>query len=562
MIKFIWEFHLTDENKSKQMKIKTIYIPLILALVSGWLCTSCEDMLEEDPRSFYSSNNFFESVEQANMAVIGVYDLLGTTNIYGQVVSTIYPCDTDISQIRGTEDDGSKRSVGHYLSHPSISMFEKTWRDYYAPIERANYAIVNIQKMNQFTDGSESEQALLKRYLGEAKFLRALCYFDLVRLWGDVPFKTVNTSVNDELNLPRTNREEIYDQIIDDLDYAKSVLPWASEKALDERVSKGAARGYLVRALMGRAGYSLQLDGSVTRPSNYLEYYKRAALEADTIVKSDEHELNTSYEDVFRNYAGNIVEPKESIFEIAFAPMGSGPENGGFISTYIGPKTNPSSSYGRANAFINAMWPFYDSFADDDARKEIAVAPYEVKADNTKKYYDTKKSNYHKIFPGKWRREWNASAPEYTNDTDVNWVLLRYSDVLLMYAEAINECRNDLPGTLTMADAFEAVRLVRERADQDGWEASTSQDDFRNNIMQERAWELCYEGWRKWDLIRWNKLGEKILEAGNAAKAIRDAYPYPAMDNFVSGKHELYPIPQRDMDVNTKLEKQNPGYGS
>lgn len=542
--------------------IRSSYIALLVIVLSAVSFISCEDLLREEPQSFYSSNIFFESIEQANMAVIGVYDLLGTTNLYGQVVSTIFPCDTDLSQIRGTGDDGSKRSVGHYTAHPSIAMFERAWRDYYVVIERANYAIDGIGKMSQYTDGTDEEKLVLEQYMGEAKFLRALVYFDLVRMWGDVPFTTAPTSVNEELHVARTSRSVIYDQIISDLEYAKAKLPWASEAAQNERVNQGAARGYLVRVLMGRAGYSLQLDGSITRPDNYLDYFKRAALEADTIIESGEHLLNYDYEQIFRNYAEGKVEPMESMFEIAFAPMGINAENGGFISTYIGPKTHPESSYGRANAFINAMWPFYETFSLDDARRDVAIAPYEVKSDDSRKYYDTKKSNYHKIFPGKWRREWNASSPEFTNDSDVNWVLLRYADVLLMYAEAINECRNDLPASITMADAFEAVRLVRQRADLDPWDEAISQSDFRENMVQERAWELCYEGWRKWDLIRWNLLDEKIQEAGAAAKAIRDKYPYPAMETFVDGKHQLYPIPQRDMDVNNGINQQNPGYGS
>jgi hypothetical protein len=541
-------------------KIKSLYISSLFLAMATFTLVSCEDMLKEKPTSFYSSNTFFQTVEQANMAVMGVYDLLGTTKLYGQVVSTIFPCDTDISQIRGTGDDGSKRSVGHYTSNPTISMFNDAWQYYYTIIDRANFAIENLEKMDLLVNGTEDEIAQLRSFIGETKFLRALVYFDLVRLWGDVPFKTNATYVGEELNMPRTNREVIYDQIITDLDYAKATLPWASETATNERATQGSARGYLVRVLMGRAGYSLQLDGTITRPSNYMDYYKRAALEADTIIKSGEHQLNNSYEQVFLNYAEGKVEPMESMFEIAFAPIGLNAENGGFISTYIGPLTSASSSYGRANAFINAMWPFYDSFDLADERRSIAIADYEVKSDDTRKYY-TKDSDKHKIFPGKWRREWNASDPLFTNDTDVNWVMLRFSDVLLMYAEAINEARNDLPGTLTMGDAFEAVRKVRERANLSGWDNAISQEEFRTNMIQERAWELCYEGWRKFDLIRWNILGDKLQEAGEAAKAIRDKYPFPAMDNFVSGKHELYPIPQREMDVNTALTQQNPGYG-
>ncbi len=540
-------------------KIKSILKTSWTILLLSIAFTSCDDLLTEEPRSFYSSNNFFETVDQANMAVIGVYDPMSAKQLYGQQTSCIFGLDTDIAQVRGAGDDGSRRTIGHYLSHPMVKWLEQSWEKYYQAIDRANYAIVNIQKMDQFTNGTEDEKARLNTYLGEVKFLRAFYYFDLVRYWGDVPMKITPTEAGEDLNLPRTDRELIYDQIIADLESAISLLPWASETAVSERVTQGAARGYLVRVLMGRAGYSLRLNGTMERPGNYEEYLKRAALEADIIIKSGEHALNDSYEQVFRNYGEYVIDPKESIFEVAFFGIGDNAENGGFISTYIGPKTDAKSSYGRANAFVNAMWPFYDSYEDGDLRKEIAVAPYEIKKDDTRKYYTSDKDKQ-KIFPGKWRREWNAGDPRYINDTDVNWVMLRYSDILLLYAEAINELRDNLPAGLSMSDAFEAVKLVRERAGLDALREGLAQDEFRAAIMQERAWELCFEGWRKWDLIRWNKLGEKLQEAGEAAKEVYSSYVYPASENFQTGKHELFPIPQRDMDINNALTEQNPGY--
>ncbi len=545
--------------------MKTQHIITGLALCIALFSTSCENLLKEKPHSIYTENNFYTSLAQAEMGVIGIYDLLGTVSLYGQVVSCMFQADTDLSQIKGSQTgDNSKRDIGHYAIAANNQLMRNAWRDYYYTIGRANAAIVGMSQMDILTSGTDEQKELLMQYLGEAHFLRGLCYFDLHRFWGEVPMPTEPITSGHDFNTPRSSHEDLYRQIVSDFSFAKKHLKTASDMGTNQRATTHAARFYLVRTYMQKAGYTLQKDGQSTRPENYIAYYQQAALEADSIIKSGLFKLNPSYEMLWKNFAANTLDVSENLFEICFAPMGINAENSGFISTYIGPKVDANSSYGRANAYVNAMWPFYDSYQDGDSRKEIAVAPYEVKADNSYVDLTTKAKNYQKIYPGKWRREWNATPPAYTNDTDVNWVLARYADVLLLYAEAINACRSHLPVGLSMNDAYDAVDLVRRRAfgDEDNdWPRDLSQDDFFEKMIEERAWELCFEGWRKWDLIRWNIMKEKLLEMEEAAKEAYSKYPYPAAVNFTVGKHEYYPIPQRDMDANTALTEQNPGYG-
>jgi len=165
--------------------------------------------------------------------------------------------------------------------------------------------------------------------------------------------------------------------------------------------------------------------------------------------------------------------------------------------------------------------------------------------------------------PGKWRRNWQNPSPKNLNNTDINWVLLRYADVLLMRAEAENEV-NEGP----TAAAYDAVNMVRRRgfglpvttpsATAD-IPAGLAKDQFLTMLQKERAFELCYEGFRKFDLIRWNIIGKTLRDTEAALKAYRSNFPYIAGTYFKDNKHELYPIPSREIELDPKLT-QNPNY--
>ena len=184
--------------------MKTIYKNLIwrtacflMLVASVGVFVSCEDELDVDPISEYSSDIFFKTVTHADLAVKGVYDVFSAKTTYSQLLSMNYPLDNDVSYIRGTNITSNNREIGHYALTPSTSGLEDTWARLYKGINRANLAIQKIPEMDLYLNGTEEEIAALNQYLGEAKFLRAFIYFDLVRLWGDVPLLTKPTEASD-----------------------------------------------------------------------------------------------------------------------------------------------------------------------------------------------------------------------------------------------------------------------------------------------------------------------------------------------------------------------------
>ncbi len=527
------------------------WIMLLLAFFA--MFTACEDELMEEPISQYAAETFFQNPVQANMAVLGVYDILGEADTYGKQLSMIYTTDTDLQHMRGANFSGDKRLICHYNASPGLQWIEKTWLYLWIGIERANVVIAKIPEMDAYTNGTEEDINLLKRYLGEAKFLRGLFYFDLVRNWGTVPIKTIPTKAGDDLNISRAPLSQVYDLIDQDMTDAAELVPWLSEiGTMNERVSKGAVLGIHARICLARGGYYLDLDGVRKRVDNYQEYYQKAANLTKRVIDSGEHELNSSYEKVFRNYCENVVDSKESMFEVGFFNPEGGTKNSGIIGSYNGPKTHPKSPYGRANSFINTTPVVYNRFSENDLRRDVAIATYEVLEDGSHKERTGKKK--WQWAPGKWRRDWHTAAPKNPNNTDINWVLLRYSDVLLMYAEAENEINNGPTTT-----AYDAINQVRARAGIEDIATGLNKDDFFEAIKNERALELCFEGWRKLDLYRWNILGETLRNYEAECKAMYSKAPIVMGTHFDDNKDELLPIPMREIDENINMV-QNFGY--
>jgi len=541
---------------------KNIYSVVIIAfgLLSMGLLSSCEDQLEIDPNSYYVKDNFFKNTTQAELSVKGIYDVFSKTETYSHLLSLNYPLDNDVSYMKGTGFTNDNRRIAHYGLTPSVSFVEKTWMNLYKGIEYANVSIENITNMAQFTNGTEEEKEKLSQLVGEAKFLRAFIYFDLVRLWGDVPLKTTATQATDNFEIARTDKDLVYKQIIQDLRDAKAVLPEVSPNSND-RANQGAVRGYLVRTLLYRAGYALSQEGVMKRHDNYKTYLKEAAIEAKELMALPSYGLLSNYETVFKNLAEFKQDPSENLFEIAFYDVSGSRTDTGIIGTWNSPKVD-QGVYGRANAYVLVRPQFKAEFTAEDNRRDVAVAEFTIDKNGVQKPLSAKKVKY----PGKWRRDWIAEPALDKNNTNVNWCTLRYADVLLMFAEAVNELRSEMPEGIVLADAFDAINKVRTRAGLENLDASLSYEDFLAAIKQERKLELCFEGWRKYDLVRWNELGSKLRET---QEMINSNYSstnengnnvgYMAGITFTDNKDELLPIPQRDRDENSLLS-QNPNY--
>ena len=595
-------------------KNKLVYV--LGALLSMGV-VSCD--LTEKPTSFYEMDTYFTTADKAKMAVIGIYDCLAAEGSYGQYVMPFASSD-DMYMVRGTATgDGTRRDISHYALTSSNTWVASVWNYIYEGIDRANTAIAGIEKMPGYENSDE-----LKELVAQARFLRAFLAFDLVRYWGDVPFKTTSTGSFGDTAQPRTEREKIYDQIIIDLDFAKIHLKPGNEVASSEVPCRGAARALLMRVYLQRAGYSLdRTTRTLTRPDDATRknYFDAVIEEWKAFGTEGYHNFyGAGYEELFKNYSKLVLNNQESLWEIAFEPNNGQKDNAGYWATYNGPLVDAPDAgsgaanqnfFGRANAFFIVL-PYWGDFYDDnDVRRDVNFVDYVyrwVKKDKAQVKMsvcqEISKNMYR--YPGKWRREWMALGFVDPNHTGVNYCPLRYADVVLMAAEAYNEI-NDTP------KAWELLNDVRARAHateinssnyaslmkapkvydlpfiSDGDEAGK----FRTALYWERAFETAYEGQRKFDLIRWGVLGDALRAAqtyiegweeganlfkdvdknGKPTKLEEGESPavwdpvvwatqnYVAGHNFVDGKHELLPIPLAEIQSNAQLiGENNPGY--
>lgn len=527
--------------------------------------TSCTDELKENPQNFYSTEDFFTNTERLQMAVNGIYEVFSDQRTYGQYWM-VYDSDTDISFISGSGTGHVARDLGHYNVYVDHFWLQQTWGRYYEGIDRANTILENMNKV-EITDAADS--LLFKKLIAETHSLRAMCYFDLVKLFGDVPLKITASQAQDNFKIARTDRKEIYDFISTDFEAAIPDLPYAKDEGTyDGRMNKGAAMGLLARVNLYRAGYFLAQDGTIKRYDNYLEYYQKVIDITDELIASNKHSLLNSFETVFRNMCELKSDPTENMWEVPFYNAIGAYQCSSMMGTYNGPLISNLSVYGRANSFIKTHNFFYDTYAANDLRRDVSVAKFQIKADGTVSDYAVKSSiNW---APGKWRRNWQTGAVKDNNNTDVNWVMIRYADVLLMRAEAENEVHGVTPV------AVEYLNQIRRRAF--GFNYKTPEPtvdysvsdfatpaDFRAEIVDERARELCFEGLRRMDLIRWNLLGTKINELdGKISAAIASgklsAFVFTAAQKFTPNKHELYPIPAYERRETNGIITQNPGY--
>ncbi|MDR1336972.1 MAG: RagB/SusD family nutrient uptake outer membrane protein [Tannerella sp.] len=543
---------------------KKMYIGAMLVAV---LLTACEDQLQEKTFNFYSDRDYFADTDRLNMAVLGVYEVFSEMGTYGQYWMA-YDTDTDISHVSGAGTGHVTRDLGHYNAYVEHPWLEESWRLYYLGIDRANTILERLQDVT--TDGSPADSARLHRLAAETKCLRAMAYFDLTLLFGDVPLKVTYSTSEDNFNLERTDREAVYDRIVADFREAIPALPWHDEMAaFDGRLTRGAAIGLLARVYLFRGGYSLRQDGTVRRPANYRDCYRETLNLTEQIIASGRHGLNDSYEQVFRNMCEYVLEPRENICEVQFFNPTGETKHSSVMGTYNGPSINISSSFGRANSFIKTHQFFAQTFDRvNDTRYPVAIADFEINASD--QIRPIAERNSHNWAPGKWRRNWHAGRPKENNNTDVNVVLLRYADILLMRAEVENE----LNGTDA---ALEYINQVRRRAygqlpytqlSAIDYLATdfTGPDDFFRELRAERARELCFEGMRRMDLIRWNLLGTALQETKAKfetaiAAGTQSNYNFAASANrFTPGKHELYPIPARERRETGNSLTQNPGY--
>lgn len=538
----------------------------VIAFCSACLFTSCEDFLAEKTYDFYDEQDFYKDNSELELAVNGAYEVLSQKMTYGHFM-LVNDCDTDLSHIKGAGTGQAARDLGHYNIYTAHTWIEAAWGFYYEGIDRVNRIMANKDRVALPDDASK---ATFKRLIAEARLLRGICYFDLVRIWGDVPLKLEASDKTENFAKTRTDREEVYQQIVEDMQAAADDLPWHDElSSYEGRPTKGAAMGLLARTYLYRAGYSLHQNGKMERPDKYMEYYGKVKEICATLINSHHHSLNASYERVFKNVCENVLEPSEVMYEVQFYNPSGEDTHSSKIGSYNSPEIDRNSSYGLGNSFIKTTHFAYDWFEAGDKRRETAIATFKIDAKD--KVIQIARNQSYTWAPGKWRRNWIPGPPKDLENMDINFILLRYSDVLLMYAEAVNETDGQLDQL-----GLECLNQIRRRAY--GYAPATAnaaidftaasfsgQQSVRDYLFIERARELCFEGFRRFDLIRWNKLADVLDDFYAKFKAaIADgtlkSYTWTTGEYFEKGKHELYPIPSYEIRETKGSIIQNPNY--
>lgn len=536
---------------------KIIFISL---LSIGFTLAGCKKFLDKKPTSFVSPDNYFNTENEINTALDGVYDVLGKEAVYGGQLVVRHASSTDESFFSYASFPTGPFYFNYGSEDATISSL---WQNMYDGIERANVLLANINKPAM----DEDKRSVIK---GEALFLRAFYYFILVENWGAVPLKlTPTTSVNN-VDIPRTPIKDVYAQILKDMTTADGLVKKISDIGFGGRVSKSAVRGILARVCLTMAG----------APLNDVSKFKDARDWAAKVNEFGEHSLNPDYKQVFINVCQDKYDTHESIFESEeYGSNNDAFREGGRIGNENGVKCASSdvANVGYAYGFVSTtrkLYNLYEYNATDvskrDLRRDWAISTYTLSATGAKT--NIAATNIYARNCAKWRREYELVSPKNKNYTPTNFQILRYSDVLLMFAEAENEV-NGGPD----AAAVDALNQVRRRgygkllagatnptnADFPG-AIGLSKDNFRKAIMDERARELCFEGLRKYDLIRWgifvSTMQDVATEFTTYASLTTTIYKN-ARDaaQRVSNIHLLYPIPIREMSLNKALV-QNDGY--
>lgn len=509
------------------MKKKFIYRVLSLAvIITVGATVSCKKYLTETPVASVGTTTAFSNVANATESVLGVYANLAGDQGYGIRLSMYYTVDQDemVGPANNAAPDGDRRDIARYGATSTNAQLEAPWENLYTGIERANICIKNIPLMSAYTSGSAADQASLKRLYGEALTLRAQFYFELIRNWGDVPAPFVPSADQTNLYLTRTDRDVIYTHILADLLTAESLVPWRSAVTRDERITLGAVKGLRARIALFRGGYSLRnATATMSQDADYLTYYKICNSEcADLMANRAQHTLEPTFQGLFQNYmdAHTLDATYEVLFEVAMGG-GSGVADSK-LGYYDGPRVN-----NLGNSSLTATPTYFYAFDPNDLRRDVTIAPYFTNLDGTKVL-----QKLIALPSGKFRRDWitnpSISPTSASNYFGVNWPILRFADILLMFAETDNEI-NGAPSAAAIS-AFNEVRLrgFGGNAALAGTAGTpTTHDAFFNAIVNERSFEFGGEGIRKYDLIRWNLLNSKITSTrANLTLMLNKAAPY------------------------------------
>ncbi|SMC53879.1 RagB/SusD family nutrient uptake outer membrane protein [Pedobacter nyackensis] len=612
-------------------------IAIIAVVTLSTLSTSCKKLLETKPSDFLSPVNYYKTADDLQNALNGVYDILGTKSMFKTDMLYAFNAQTDEETFNlWLSSGGLAHCFYEYSSStPEIGAF---WGTLYAGISRANTLLDNIDKPSM----NEERRKVIK---GEALFLRAYYYFVLAANFGDVPLITKPTTSVTNVDIARTPLKLVYAQILSDMTQAEALLSTQTVTKLgySGKATKTAAQGMLARICLQMAG----------QPLNDKAKYQDAKAWSYKVITSGEHILNPDYSNIFIKLARDEYDVKESIWEVEFWGNGTGglDETNQATGNFIGILCF-DESVGYSAARVNVTKKLFDAYEvinpavvatirpTLDLRRDWNCANYNYGSTTTAKYAAV--TNPWLMNAGKWRREYEITAPK-AKTNGMNVTMLRYSDILLMYAEAANE----LNGGPTDS-AYKAINLVRQRGygkllngnvlksvtvnnvgvnydtaptvtfsgggatvqatatavinattkkitainiitrgqfyqsaptitisggngtgatatatissmnDADV-ELGMGKEEFFDLIVNERMRELCFEGHRRLDLIRWGLFVTMMKDFNAYAKTNGGSSTAYRASGNITGRNIFMPIPSNDLTLN-KLLTQNPGW--
>lgn len=512
---------------------------LVLAIGAMIIIPSCKKFLDFETPSSSSEDVVFESTTYTNSAIIGVYNKMIGDNGYGSRISTLFGVTADDFRTSGSYGSADRRGLSMYGASTDNSDLINPFAQLYAGIERANICIKYIPVSKIYTSGSATEQATMKRYYGEALALRAQFYYELIRNWGDVPQRFTPAAFAETLFPGNADRDGTYDQIIADLKIAEDLVPWRSEilEYGSFRFTKGAIKGLRARIALARGGYSLRsATRTMSRNADYLKFYQIAKDECKDIMDNrGQHDLNPVYENVFKTLHGTrLDDAHELMFEVA--AFGSNASTDSKLGYYNGIRFNAASTYGTGGGGLNAIPTyFYEFDQTKDCRRDVTLGIFEITA-TSKKSINT----LNNFTDAKFRKSWTSfDGKSSSQNFAINWPILRFADVLLMYAEADNEIGNG-PSAL----AIKSLGEVQKRAYAGFTDLPiipTDKAGFFDAIVKERLLEFGGEGVRKYDLIRWNLISSKFAETRVKLQQLIDGTgAYTNVPNYVYSKESTY----------------------
>lgn len=495
------------------MKMK-LYKNKLFIVVLTMLSIGCsKDYLDKQPLDTINTENYPTTAEELITVVNGAYQPLQRPKLYNlRMWTSDIMAGNSIVGAGGGTDGLETQDMANFVTASDNAGVLDLWRGPWPGILMANIVIETAPAL-------DIDEAIRDRSLGEAYFLRAHYYFILARYFGDVPLITEPQNADDDLFPPRDPLAQVYEQIISDFNMAIELLPEKSSYASADlgRVPKAAALGMLAKVHLTLGNYQEMVDFT-------------------SQVEALGYQLNENYAD---NFNINNDNGAESIFEIQYAQDGgygffSDENQASWTSPFMGPRG--ANFVGGGFGWNQPTQEFFNSYDEGDERKDITVL-YERGPEFDGKQYESRYS-----LTGYNTRKFLVPLSELTtyDNSPLNFPVLRYADVLLMKAEALNEL-----GRTSEAENY--LNMIRERAGLDDIQSGLSEEEFRAAVLHERRMELAFEGQRWFDLIR--------VENGQYGLDFLRSIG----KNNAAEKHLLFPIPQIEIDRNPNLV-QNPGY--